>query len=411
MLIVKNSLLNAAGYLIPALLSIPILGYMARKLGVEEFGYLSIIMAIVGYAGIFDIGITRSVIREIAIYKDDDNQVRNILSTSNLIVSLLGIFASIVIIFFTNAIAQYLKVSSVAYNDFIYSMYMVAISIPVFLVTQVYCSLLEGKQEFLKLNAYKTISSSLVVVLPALALFIEKKLLSAVIGLAFSRILSMFIILYFLKDYRISFKFDKVVFKRLLHFGGWIAVSNIISPIMSYFDRFILSNRVGGSLVGYYTAPSEAIGRFGILPSAIARTIFPMLASSEDKIAIKKQAYLIVAILIVPIGIFSIYFSQGILTLWLGKEYSENSSDIFKVLMLGLIVNAFAQVPFASIQAKGLSKITAYIHLAEFLPYLVMLFTAINYFGLIGAAWAWTIRVSVDCVALLWFDEFRSNKH
>ena len=72
MKIAKNSFFNIAGYIIPGILSIPILGYMARELGIEEFGLFTIILALVGYASIFDVGITRSVIREIAIFKNNE---------------------------------------------------------------------------------------------------------------------------------------------------------------------------------------------------------------------------------------------------------------------------------------------------------------------------------------------------
>ncbi len=104
----------------------------------------------------------------------------------------------------------------------------------------------------------------------------------------------------------VKLKFHKDTFKRLINLGGWIAVSNIISPIMSYFDRFILANKVGSNVVGFYTGPSEAISRIGIFPSAIARTIFPMLSDKEaDNKQIKKISYLLVFLSIVPFGIIA----------------------------------------------------------------------------------------------------------
>ena len=406
MRILKNSLLNVIGYLIPGLLSIPILGYMSRALGVEEFGYLSIILAVVGYASIFDVGITRSVIREVALYKNNNSEVKKILSTSTIVVALLGILASTIIILLGTQIASYLKVSTYILNEFTYSIYIATVSIPIFLITQVFSSLLEGKQEFARLNIYRAFSGTIIVLFPAIALLFQKSLLAAVFGLLISRIISMLLIFYYSKGYSLNFYFDREVFKRLLNFGGWIAISNIISPIMSYFDRFILSNHLGGNVVGYYTAPSEAISRLGILPSAIAKTIFPMMSAnnSHENILVKKQAYLLVLFAIVPIASIFLFFAKDIITLWLGKDFSVNSIEIFQILIFGLAFNAFAQVPFTSIQARGLSKITAYIHLFEFIPYLILLLTLIYFYGLIGAAWAWTIRMFIDLLVLLIYD-------
>lgn len=410
MSIAKNSFFNAAGYLIPGLLSIPILGYMARELGIEEFGLFTLILSIVGYASIFDIGITRSVIREIAIYKNDKQEVINILSTSTLIVLLLGVLAAFSIILFNTQITNLLKVSTNIKEDFNLCLIIISLSIPSFLITQVWCSLLEGKEEFLKLNVYKTISSTLVICLPAIGLFWGQSLTYVIIGLLISRVISMLLVFKFCKGYPFALNFDKLVFNRLIAFGGWIAVSNIISPIMSYFDRFILANRMGSDVVGFYTGPSEAVTRIGILPSAIARTIFPMMSSNEiDSSKIKRISYILIIATTIPFGMIFSVFSEEILGLWLGKEFAVNSALIFEILILGLIFNSIAQVPFASIQALGKSKITAFIHLFEFVPYLILLWYLISKYGLTGAAWAWTARMFLDMVLLVFVDHFKIN--
>lgn len=411
MKIAKNSFFNIAGYIIPGILSIPILGYMARELGIEEFGLFTIILALVGYASIFDVGITRSVIREIAIFKNNKEEVLKIISTSALLVLILGVAAGVLIIVFSSIISELLKVSSYAVENFQYSLMVLSVSIPLFLLTQIWCSLLEGREEFLKLNIFKTISSTLVVLLPAIGLMLGSSLLSAVIGLLISRAISIILVLWFCKKYIVKLKFHKDTFKRLINFGGWIAVSNIISPIMSYFDKFILANKLGSNMVGFYTGPSEAISRIGIFPSAIARTIFPMLSNKEaDKKQIKKISYLLVFLSIVPFGIIVAYFAENILELWLGNQFALKSTIIFQVLILGLIFNSIAQVPFTSIQAQGSSRITAMLHLFEVAPYVLLLLYLIQYCGLLGAAWAWTIRMFVDMGLLIFIDQKNSLK-
>lgn len=410
MSIAKNSFFNIAGYLIPGLLSIPILGYMARELGIEEFGLFTIILSIVGYASIFDIGITRSVIREIAIYRKDKEEVLRILSTSTVVMLILGIIAGLMIVIFNTEITKLLKVSEDIREEFSMCLIVMSLSIPFFLVTQVWCSLLEGNEEFLRLNIYKSISSTMLIVFPAVGLFLGNSLIHVIFGLLISRIVSIFLILWFCKNYKLSFTFDKQVFHRLVKFGGWIAVSNIISPIMSYFDRFVLANRMGSDLVGFYTGPSEAVARIGIFPSAIAKTIFPMMSSNTvDSLKIKKISYIMIIISIVPFGLFFAGFSEEVLTLWLGKEFAINSNTIFQILILGLVFNSIAQVPFTSIQASGKSKTTAVLHLFEFIPYLILLWYLISNHGLIGAAWAWTIRMFIDMILLIFLDSKRKN--
>ena len=47
-------------------------------------------------------------------------------------------------------------------------------------------------------------------------------------------------------------------------------------------------------------------------------------------------------------------------------------------------------------QALGRPDLTAKMHLAELLPYLIMLVWATQTWGIMGAAWVWAMRVAVD---------------
>ncbi len=89
----------------------------------------------------------------------------------------------------------------------------------------------------------------------------------------------------------------------------------------------------------------------------------------------------------------------------MGSQFALKSTIIFQVLVLGLIFNSIAQVPFTSIQAQGGSKITAMLHLFEVVPYVLLLFYLIQYHGLLGAAWAWTIRMFIDMGLLIFIDQ------
>lgn len=81
----------------------------------------------------------------------------------------------------------------------------------------------------------------------------------------------------------------------------------------------------------------------------------------------------------------------------MGSDFSGLSASILQILLIGYFFNCIAQIPFASIQAAGKSKLTALLHLCEVLPYFAMLFSFIHLYGLIGAAIAWSVRTTIDC--------------
>ena len=131
--------------------------------------------------------------------------------------------------------------------------------------------------------------------------------------------------------------------------------------------------------------------------------VLPNLNDNGNKALTRDEtiAYIMLSMVCIPAVIIGVGLSYTILNIWLGKEYAENSTYILQVLLIGFLFNSYAQIPFATIQAAGKAKITALIHCIEIIPYLVGLYFFIIHFGVIGAAYAWTIRVSLDFVILL----------
>ena len=67
---------------------------------------------------------------------------------------------------------------------------------------------------------------------------------------------------------------------------------------------------------------------------------------------------------------------------------------------VGIFFNGLALIPISAIQAKGNAKMTALIHACEFVFYLPLLYLALSFLGLKGAALVWSVRVFADYVVL-----------
>lgn len=99
MSLIKNSIWNIAGLAIPILIAIPSMGYLARSLGIEKIGLFTLAYAVVGYASLFDMGISRAVIRNVAIYAGNDNKINKVIGTSSCFVFFLSVFATLALFF------------------------------------------------------------------------------------------------------------------------------------------------------------------------------------------------------------------------------------------------------------------------------------------------------------------------
>ncbi|EFB2826147.1 flippase [Escherichia sp. 93.0816] len=399
-----NSLINLAGYAIPTLLSIPAMGYLARALGITDFGFFLMFFTIVGYASIFDLGLSRAVVREISLNKNDIKVTSQVITTSVFLTIFIGIVVSVIFYYSDHKIASLISGPEQTENV-AYAIGVLSYCLPFYLLNLVCWGILEGYEKFKLLNIQKTITGILTAILPIILIHENVSLLNATWGLVIARITGALLsVLFVFRNNKVTMDLSLNKTKALLSFGGWASISSIINPLLTNIDRFILSNAVGPAKASLYIAPADAISKLLILPTTIARTIFPALCKNNTKGERKKiikEATLLIGVSSIIIAIIFSFKAGDIITLWLGKQYSIESPYIFQILLIGFVFNSFAQVPFAQIQSKGYAKITGVIHLIECIPYLLVLYFSIMYFSVAGVAYAWSARVTVDYFVLM----------
>jgi O-antigen/teichoic acid export membrane protein len=95
-------------------------------------------------------------------------------------------------------------------------------------------------------------------------------------------------------------------------------------------------------------------------------------------------------------------FSREGLQWWLGSSFAAESFRILQWLAFGMLMNSLAVLSFGLVQASGRPNFTATLHMIELPAYIAVLWALIHSHGVQGAAMAWTIRVTLDNIALLW---------
>lgn len=407
MSLARNTFWNFLGVLIPSLAALPAIGYLARVLGVENFVLLTLSFAIIGYASIFDLGLSRAVIREVALSSDKGSEVNKAVGTSSVVVTIAGFTCALLLYFNSERLASSLGVTAGNWPDVVLGLNYLSFAIVPLLLSTVWFSFLEGRGDFRNLNFLKIISGLAVAIIPAAWVWIsgDERFSVAMLGLVASRIFVMLLAYVFCVlpfGLRVHV-FDYFTFKRLINYGGWITVSNFISPVMVYFDRFFISSHLGAATVALYSAPSEVIGRVAFVPTSISRVIFQRLSLDSSDSIQTRVAYKMTFVVCGLSSALIFFGSDIILSVWLGDKYLGEASLVLKILAVGFLFNSLAQIPFAKIQAEGNSRLTAILHIFEVLPYLALLYFLVLHSSIVGAAIAWTVRVSVDFLLLEYF--------
>ena len=197
---------------------------------------------------------------------------------------------------------------------------------------------------------------------------------------------------------------DPALIGPLLRAGGWMTVSNLISPLMVMMDRFLIGSMVSITAVAYYATPFDVVTHLLIIPTALATVVFPAFARTykRDRAIPPPVQPVVWSLLVVllPTVLAVILFARPGLELWLGDDFARHSTRVSQWLALGVLANGLGTVAFAVVQGAGRPDLTAKFHLVELPIYLIALTVLVRHYGIEGTAIAWTLRVALDTTLL-----------
>jgi O-antigen/teichoic acid export membrane protein len=133
--------------------------------------------------------------------------------------------------------------------------------------------------------------------------------------------------------------------------------------------------------------------------------IFPafsaMAGGERERLAIAGNKAIRFALLFgTPVVAGSILLAGPFLGWWLSPEFNQLSGPVLQILSLAVLINFLAYVPAALLQAVERPDLHAKMLLIEVPIYYVALFVLLPAAGIIGAALAWLLRVSLDAVLM-----------
>lgn len=410
--IARNTILNLAGLTFPLVVGVAVMPVITRNLGPVRFGLLGLTLALLEYSGLFDLGLGRATTKHVAEkLATGDDEISHLVVGS--VVSQLafgavgGVLFALAAPFLANHVFQIpddMKAEAIAVFRVLGAL------IPVTLLLVSLRGVLEAAHRFDLSNIVRIPSSLASFLIPAIASS-RGYTLPAIMAMFFvSRLvfctMSVFAVQRALPSLRWSLPDDWGMLRPLLAFGGWMSVSNVVSPLLIYLDRFMLGAFVGLSAVGYYTAPFDGVIRMLIVPGSLVNALFPSVSgmnATGDRVGIKrvfsKAVRNISLVLAVP-AIVLMLFGPMLLRFWLGAAYAEQGGTAVRVLAFGVLMNSLAHVPSGFMVAMGRPDINAKFHMLELAAHIPIAWLLIDQFGVTGAAIAWTIRVTFDAALL-----------
>ena len=258
-----------------------------RALGTPRFGVLTLAWSIIGYFSFLDLGLGRALTKTVAekLGSENEEQVPDLVWTTLSMMLALGIAGTLALSAMSPWLVYHvLKIPVDLRGEAGQSFVMLAVSIPIVIVSSGLGGILAAKQRFGIINAIRTPFGILMSAGPLLVIPFSHRLQAIIAVLLAIRLLNLaiqFIIcIRILPALRKKVSVKKHLVMPLISYGGWMTVSNVIGPFMVYADRFFISAFISMAGVAYYTPPYEVVTKLWIIPSAIVGVLFPAFSAS-----------------------------------------------------------------------------------------------------------------------------------
>jgi O-antigen/teichoic acid export membrane protein len=405
-LIVRNTVLNFFGLVVPLAVGFVTIPMVVRALGNDRFGILALVWVVFGYFGLFDLGLGRTTTRYIAdaLGRNEREKLPGYLWTTVILQTGIGLFAAVLSYLAAPLIVhRVLNIPEGFIGETILTLRLVGGSLPVMFVSASFRGVLEAAQRFDLVNVVKVPVNVLFYVLPLAGVAMGLKLPGIVVLLVASRAAAL--VAWGAMSLRVmpALRTRPVLHGRLIRplfsFSGWLGLSSILYAVTSSMDRLVIGSLITVEAVTYYSAPYEAINRVGVVPGSLSMVLFPTFSYLDaggktdraETLFARSIKFLLLST--GPIFLLLLFFSGDFLRLWLGGDFAAKSGLVVQLLAVGFLVNTIIAVPNNYLQGIGRVDIAPKYQAFELVAFTAMTWAGAKYWGIKGVAVASAARL------------------
>jgi len=406
----KFTVYNILGAGLPVFVSLVTIPLYLQVIGDARYGVLAIVWLLLGYFGVFDLGLSRATTNQIARLNEAPIKEREgVFWTALTLNAFMGVTGGLVLyVVFRPLLLHVFSMPEALRIEVLHALPFIAIAVPVATMSGVFSGVLGAREHFGTMNLIQSVGTLLFQVTPLIAAFIYGPNLVVLIAVTvIARIIS---VLPFIPAVKRALplknrpKFERKRVRELLSYGIWVTLSDLITPLLTAVDRFIIAAVSGASAVAYYTVPYNLANRVSILPAALSSALFPRMSmSTEENLSVLNNLALeVVAAVMTPLFIIGIFMIRPFLEIWIGGAFAGKAAPIGILILLGVWSKGLSFVPNNALDARGRPDIIAKLNALEFIVYSPILWLSIVYFGLEGAALSWSLLILVNMAILFY---------
>ena len=363
---------------------------LTRYLGPEKFGLLSYAQSYVGiFIAFATLGIDVILVREITKDKKNSNKLIGTAFFLKIFVSIFAIFIIFIINSFMSDNEAVLLISIISFILFFQSF-----------------NTIDNFFQANVISKYSVLVNTFAFILSASIKLALIYLETDLIYFAYALVLdSIFIVIGYIYIYTkqkqslLKWRFDKGIAIFFLKSGWPLMLVALAAFIYTRTDQIMLKHMVDNEAVGNYAVAIKLSEVFYFVPLLIAQSIFPKIIEMKEKsekeyFSLLEKLYKLVVWSAIPIAMIFFLFSDTIVSILYGSQFSEASS-VLSILAFAIVFNAIGIITTKVLYVEHYERKYLYRSILGVFVNIGLNFYLIPLYGLNGAAIATLITLFI----------------
>jgi len=413
--ILKNTGSNVLVLIVKLVITFVMTPVFIHALGNHDYGVWEIVISVVGYMGLLDLGMKPAITRYVAKFNaENDRKKLNELYTTSF-VFMCGVGVVLAVFFVVWGVFWPEILSDENNRDTRYIVLLVIIGLQLLITFPGYVaeSYLEGFQQYTIKNNIILINS----IVGSFLLYIYINPGNALILLALINALGISIkyVIYFLLlgtkkygGYKHSLtSYSYSLLSEILRFGGKSFIQGVGYQIESSAAPIVIGVILGPAYVVFYVIPASLAKYLQTLGWTLTHAFLPVFSDIHGrndhelarKTYIEYSRYVLALLLPLAIGVF--YLGKEFITFWVGEEYAINSEIILQLIVVYYMLPFINPFSTRYLTATGNHGILAVIYPIVAFINLLLSVAFVNWLGVVGVAYAALIPLTISVPVIL----------
>jgi O-antigen/teichoic acid export membrane protein len=415
MRLLRNALSNFSGGFLPAVVTVVTIPLIVTRLGVVDYGVLTIISAVIGYFALLDVNVTAGAVKYVSEYDalGDAHRVSQVVSFGTVIYAAIGLIGAVIIFFTPDLLADHVfEIPSASRERVVAAL---QISAPAFFFGQIQAYLASVPQALQRYDLSARIEVFFGTFLPlaTVAVLLAGGGLVEVVWLRTgASVLNCIVLGLSVRRLLPAVRFawpDRVLRGKLVSFSSYAYLSRMASVLYNHADKLIIGSFLGMGAVTYYSVPATLANRLLGLTFRLSAVVYPaasaLLATqsidSLKSIYLKASRYLyfinaaIVTLLCV--------FAPEVLSHWIGADFVAEGVWVMRLVALSMLIDSMTNLPSMLNDSGGHPRVTGLFAVSRAVLGLAVTIVAAKWGGIISVAAAHLLASGVMATAFLCF--------